>query len=107
MNSISTHVLNTAAGRPAAGMSVTLELHAAATQTWLVIGHAETDADGRVCQFVTSEIRPGMYRLRFDTSAVSSFFPEVLVQFNVTDGSDHYHVPLLLSPFAYSAYRGS
>jgi hydroxyisourate hydrolase len=107
MNSISTHVLNTAVGRPAAGIPVTLELHAASTQTWLVIGHAETDADGRVREFVASEIRPGMYRLRFDTSAVSLFFSEVLVQFNVMDGPGHYHIPLLLSPFAYSTYRGS
>jgi 5-hydroxyisourate hydrolase len=103
---ITTHVLDTALGRPAAGVPVTLEL--AADEGWRTIGAGATDADGRLRTLTPSgAVTPGRYRIRFDTSACSVFFPIVEIQFVVADGNAHYHVPLLLSPYGYSTYRGS
>jgi 5-hydroxyisourate hydrolase len=105
--SISTHVLDAATGRPAAGVPVTL-LDADAT----VLDRVVTDADGRVGG-LGGESAPGVYRLRFDTGAyfrergVATFYPEVSITFEITDAAAKYHVPLLLSPYAYSTYRGS
>jgi 5-hydroxyisourate hydrolase len=104
---LSTHVLDAALGRPAAGVSVRLE---AADST--VLAEAATDGDGRVARFPAT-LDAGTYRLRFDTGGYfattqqSGFYPEVVLTFSVTDPQQHYHVPLLLSPFAYSTYRGS
>ena len=104
---LSTHVLDAARGRPAAGVRVRLE---AADGTELAA--ASTDADGRVASFA-ADSGTGTYRLRFDTGAYfaatqqAGFYPEVVLTFSVTDPQQHYHVPLLLSPFAYSTYRGS
>ena len=124
MSAISTHVLDTAAGRPAAGMRVRLERVAAAGQQAAPaaeeIAAACTDADGRVSSLGPEAIAPGTYRLTFDTGGylmrqrgdggsgadAGAFFPEVTVTFAVADG-EHYHVPLLMSPFGYSTYRGS
>jgi len=104
--SISSHVLDTAGGEPARGVPVTLEcLHAGA---WLPIASGNTDADGRVR--VERTLDPGRYRLVFDTAAYlgpDAFFPEAVVVFQVTDPGRHLHVPLLLSPFGLSTYRGS
>ena len=114
MSAITTHVLDTAAGQPAAGVPVRLERAAADGGT--VLGSASTDADGRARDLGPAEVEPGTYRLVFDTGAYSRggqereqppFFPEVTVTFTVTDTGRHYHVPLLLSPFGYSTYRGS
>jgi 5-hydroxyisourate hydrolase len=99
--SLSTHVLDTARGEPAAGVKIRLERDGA-TQT-----EAVTDADGRVRDL--GPVTPGRYRLVFDTAGYlgpDAFFPSVTVEFTVT-GDRHYHVPLLLSPFGYSTYRGS
>ena len=82
---------------------------------WKSLGEGETDADGRLKNLLASQsaFEPGVYRLKFDTAAyfsergVESFYPEVCVLFEVRDLSQHYHVPLLLSPFGYSTYRGS
>ena len=118
---ISTHVLDTARGRPAVGVPVTLELievAGAAEQGREVareVARAATDADGRVRELVASgsSLGAGRYRLRFDTGTyfgalgVDAFYPEVAVVFVVADGTQHYHVPLLLSPYGYSTYRGS
>ena len=93
---ISTHVLDTSAGRPAAGVPVTLEGEG-------VVRHALTDDDGRVASF--GIVAAGEYRLVFDTAAHSEFFPRVSVDFTV--GDERLHVPLLLNPFGYSTYRGS
>jgi 5-hydroxyisourate hydrolase len=104
---LSTHVLDAARGRPAVGVGVRLE---AADGSALV--DATTDDDGRVANFDTA-LEAGTYRLRFDTGAYfaatgqTGFYPEVLLTFSVTDAQQRYHVPLLLSPFAYSTYRGS
>ncbi|BCJ31517.1 hydroxyisourate hydrolase [Actinocatenispora sera] len=104
--SLSTHVLDTGRGRPAVGVPVRL---AAADGTEL--GAGVTDADGRLAGLPLPA--PGRYRLVFDTAAwfaatgTDGFYPEVVVAFSVTDAGAHHHVPLLLSPFAYSTYRGS
>jgi 5-hydroxyisourate hydrolase len=98
MATLSTLVLDTAAGRPAAGIAVRLENRAGE-----VLDSGVTDADGRVGS-LGGELSLGGYALRFETNGV--FFPEVVVVFTVTD-ERHHHVPLLLSPYGYSTYRGS
>ncbi|WP_067564708.1 hydroxyisourate hydrolase [Nocardia acidivorans] len=98
--SLSTHVLNAATGRPADGVSVRLE---AADGTLLARGR--TDADGRIKDLPAPE--PGVHRLIFDTGDLSPFYPEVSIAFTVIDPAQHYHVPLLLSPYSFSTYRGS
>lgn len=111
---ITTHVLDTARGRPAAGVAVLLEAQAEGG-AWRMIGRGETDSDGRLRTLLTpdSAARPGVYRLTFDTGAyfaaqgVESFYPSASVVFAVGGAAEHYHVPLLLSPFGYSTYRGS
>ena len=105
---ISTHVLDTAKGRPAGGIPVTLELRTGTT--WTGVGRGVTDADGRLKGLLDgSGFVAGTYRLTFDTAGYQpgAFFPEVSIVFTVSDTAQHYHVPLLLSPFGYSTYRGS
>jgi 5-hydroxyisourate hydrolase len=109
---ITTHVLDTAAGRPGAGIAIELERDA--DGAWQPIGAGATDADGRLRTLTPpGPVEPGRYRLRFATGAYFAargelgFFPIVEIQFTVVDGAQHYHVPLLLSPFGYSTYRGS
>ncbi|SDS19060.1 hydroxyisourate hydrolase [Jiangella sp. DSM 45060] len=100
MSTLSTHVLDTAAGRPAEGIRVTLE-----TRGGEPLGEGVTNADGRVSALGPDRLDPGDYVLRFDTSG--PFHPEVVVVFTVADPEAHYHVPLLLSPYGYTTYRGS
>lgn len=95
--SLSTHVLDAATGRPAAGLEVRLE---AADGTVLT---ARTDEDGRITGWHPGG---GVHRLVFDTGG-HAFYPEVAVTFRITDADEHHHVPLLLSPFAFTTYRGS
>lgn len=102
--SISTHVLDAATGRPAAGVRVVLERQT--EDGWDEMVSRGTDADGRVPDLAASAAA-GIYRLRFDVAAYSDFFPEVVIVFRIGDAGAHHHVPLLLSPFAYSTYRGS
>jgi 5-hydroxyisourate hydrolase len=108
---ITTHVLDTARGRPAAAVPVRLER--AADDGWTEAGRAETDADGRARDLLQAPLQAGRYRLTFDTGAyfaaagVRGFYPEVSVVFEVADPGEHHHVPLLLNPFGYSTYRGS
>jgi 5-hydroxyisourate hydrolase len=99
VTSISTHVLDTARGRPAAGITVTV------TRDGEVIGQGATDADGRLR--VVEDTGPGPHRITFETASLSDFYPEVSIVFVVDPDEAHYHVPLLLSPFGYSTYRGS
>ena len=101
MTRITTHVLDTAAGRPAAGMRVTLA--ARAQDGWRELSDAVTDDDGRINSF--PDVDPGDHRLVFATA--TPFFTEVVVTFEVDAGRAHLHVPLLLSPYGYSVYRGS
>ena len=111
MSAITTHVLDTAQGRPAAGVLVRLE-HVAGV-TGAVLGAGTTDDDGRLASLGPDRVRPGTYRLVLDTAGYFArtgqpcFFPEVSLSFTVADPDQHHHVPVLLSPFAYSTYRGS
>jgi len=109
MSPITTHVLDTAAGRPAAGVSAVLDMLGSDGLTWQVLGLGVTDLDGRIRTLLADshKLSPGLYRIRFDTSQQSQFFPEVIIEFRVDDPEQHYHVPLLLSPYGYSTYRGS
>ncbi len=105
--SISTHVLDATTGRPAAGLELTLSQQAG--RTWRELGRRATDADGRVADLAAAAAA-GIYRIVFETEAylgAEAFYPEIAVAFRVTDPAAHHHVPLLLSPFAYSTYRGS
>ena len=109
MSTLSTHVLDTALGRPAQGIRVTLE------RAEDVVGSGVTDADGRVRDLhkADPQLSQGSYTLRFyvadyfSKAGRESFFPEIVVNFRIGEGAEHYHVPLLLSPFGYSTYRGS
>lgn len=108
---ITTHVLDTGSGKPASGISVTL--HHLDGGRWVRIATGSTDADGRVKDLGPERLPSGTYRLGFDTGSYfaaagsGTFFPEVTLTIGVDGDEPHYHVPLLLSPFAYSTYRGS
>jgi len=110
---ISTHVLDTTRGEPAAGVAVTL---------WRLDGKEhvphgtrETDADGRIADLAGGPLASGTYRISFEVGGyykkkglpLSSFLQRVTLDFEVSDGRSHYHVPLLMSPFACTSYRGS
>ena len=113
MSAITTHILDVSTGVPARGVPVTLELETG--EGWEVVGTGTTDDDGRLRDLLDAgaAINTGNYRLIFDTEfyfaeqRIESFYPEVTVAFTVRDAAQHYHVPLLLSPFGYSTYRGS
>ncbi|MBW1640516.1 hydroxyisourate hydrolase [Microbacterium resistens] len=108
---ITTHVLDAVQGLPAPGVAV--QLTALRDGEWQSVADAVTDQDGRAKQLGPERLPAGTYRLRFDTGAyfaargIPTFYPEALLTFVVDDEERHYHVPLLLSPFAYSTYRGS
>jgi 5-hydroxyisourate hydrolase len=111
---VSTHVLDTALGRPAAGVAVSLAARTGPSEPWQALGGAATDADGRCRDLPGLPVGATHVRLVLDTGAYlegrdaagTAFFPEAAVAFAVEPGQ-HYHVPLLLSPFGYSVYRGS
>lgn len=112
-SAITTHVLDTALGRPAAGVPVRLtRIDPQDPDNIVVLADAVTDDDGRATDLGPDQVPAGTYQLRFGTAAYYAatgqecFFPQVTVTFAVTDRR-HHHVPLLLSPFAYSTYRGS
>jgi len=111
LSGITTHVLDTSRGCPAVGVPVALER--AVDSGWQPVGRGTTDADGRVGDLLRSPPEAGRYRLSFDTDTYfrslgeAGFYPEVSVTFVVGHGEEHYHVPLLLSPFGYSTYRGT
>ena len=108
---VTTHILDTATGKPAAGVPV--ELHALVDGSWSEIAAAQTDSDGRVKAIGPELLASGTYRLQFTTAGyfaernTASFFPEVVLTFAVNRNEEHYHIPLLLSPFSFSSYRGS
>jgi 5-hydroxyisourate hydrolase len=105
--SISTHVLDATTGRPAAGLAVALSRRG--RDAWHELGHHFTDTDGRVTN-LADDAEAGVYRIVFDAEAylgVETFYPEIVVVFRIVDPAAHHHVPLLLSPFAYTTYRGS
>ena len=110
---ISTHVLDTSIGRPASGVDVRLQRQEG--DAWVDVGGGTTDEDGRVTTLVAANahLGAGLYRLTFgagayfDRRGVHSFYGDITIEFIVRDGGAHYHVPLLVSPFGYSTYRGS
>jgi 5-hydroxyisourate hydrolase len=113
MSPITTHALDTASGAPAKGLRVRLEVRSAKGR-WRTLGRGVTDAAGRLGTLLPEgRLRRGVYRLSFDTSAYfrarrqPCFYPGVSVVFEVREPEQHYHVPLLLSPFGYSTYRGT
>jgi 5-hydroxyisourate hydrolase len=109
---ITTHVLDTAKGRPAFGIKVQLQRQSA-TGDWRTIGSGQTDTDGRATQLTHEPLQVARYRIAFATAeyfavqGVECFYPAVSIEFHVAYVDQHYHVPLLLSPFGYSTYRGS
>lgn len=110
---ITLHVLDTSLGKPAAGLKVALER--STSQGWKLLAHGITDDDGRCSQLLPPEakVEPGVYRIIYETGAyftaqtLKGFYPHVTVEFEIVASASHYHVPLLLSPFGYTTYRGS
>ncbi|SRR6266851_533115 len=104
---ITTHVLDTALGQPARRIPVELDMFITG-HGWREVGRGLTNDEGRIGDF-GEPAAAGLYRLMFDVAAClpNAFFPSVAVTFEVRDPNEHYHVPLLLSPFGYSTYRGS
>ena len=108
MSHVTTHVLDAALGRPAVGVAVALY-----DTDGALVADGATDDDGRVSDLGPDALPAGEYRIMFETgvyfaaSGVDGFYPRVTIDFELTDATAHYHVPLLLSPFAYSTYRGS
>jgi 5-hydroxyisourate hydrolase len=114
MSRITTHVLDTARGKPAFGVPVRLERQDSSGK-WLSLGSGQTDRDGRCAQLLpdSTTLAEGMYRLTFDTAnyfaacGVEGLYPSVEILFHVKSGESHFHIPLLLSPNGYTTYRGS
>lgn len=109
MSQVTTHVLDLATGRPAAGIAVVLERVGGGNAPER-IASATTGADGRVATLGPDALAAGVYQLRFDVGSYQGgrgFYPEIAISFRVEGKAQHYHVPLLLSPWGYSTYRGS
>ena len=114
MSAITTHVLDLSLGKPGEGIPVVLEKKTHSTG-WQAIAEGLTDADGRIADLLPANraFEAGHYRLSFETGGyfltheVECFFPQITINFVVKDPAQHYHVPLLLSPYGYSTYRGS
>jgi 5-hydroxyisourate hydrolase len=108
---ITTHVLDTSTGTPASGLEVRLEQSGGGSAA--PVGSAKTGRDGRVSEWLPAGIPAGRYRLVFATGAWfqaagrETLYPEVCIEFEAREGAAHYHLPLLISPFGYSTYRGS
>jgi len=113
MSGISTHVLDTSIGRPAGGLSVVLEIESSAG-AWKEVARRISDLDGRIADLLApGSLAEGTYRMTFDTEAyfrsrnVQGFYPNITVVFQVRDAAQHHHIPVLLTPYGYSTYRGS
>ena len=111
MRSISCHILDTARGRPATGVPVSLA-QLDSTGAWLPVASATTNSDGRVAGFGATTLEPNTYRVRFETGSyfspdLAAFYPYVDVVFEIRAANEHYHSPLLISPYGYTTYRGS
>ncbi len=110
---ITTHILDTAKGCPAAGVPVSIEIDRAGS--WMKLGEGSTNKDGRVTDLLPHDkpLEAGRYRMRFETckyfefNNIDGFYPYVEIVFELSQTEQHYHIPLLLSPFGYSTYRGS
>jgi 5-hydroxyisourate hydrolase len=113
MSQITTHVLDISIGRPATGVPIILEIEKAGA-AWKELGRGTTDSNGRLGDLAPrGSLKEGAYRLTFDTRTyfasrkVETLYPQVSVVFEVRHANEHHHIPLLLSPFGYSTYRGS
>ena len=114
MSPITTHILDTSGGLPAVGVAATLEQQRN-DGSWTELARGVTNEDGRITNLLSAAVTlvPGLYRLRFATAKYFQalgqpcFFPEVLIVFQIDDPARHLHVPLLLSPYGYTTYRGS
>lgn len=112
MSQLTTHILDTTKGRPAAG--VTIILYQDQNGSWKEISKGITNSDGRIPDLLKKDaiLQHGIYKMRFETQAyfdkdkTETFYPYAEIIFNITT-DDHYHIPLLLNPFGYSTYRGS
>jgi 5-hydroxyisourate hydrolase len=112
MSQITTHILDTTRGKPAA--NITIVLYRDRNGEWTEIARGKTNEDGRIMDLLQRDVmlQKGIYKLRFETKAyfnetgASTFYPYVEIVFDIQSG-DHYHVPLLLNPFGYTTYRGS
>lgn len=109
---ITTHVLDTATGKPAAGLAITLEMEK--DDQWVQLARGKTNDDGRIPDLLAGgRLETAVYRMRFETApyfqarGTSGFYPYVEIVFQIRETAEHYHIPLLLSPFGYSTYRGS
>ena len=109
---ITTHALDTRSGKPAAGLPITL--FGQDKESWIKLAAGVTNEDGRITDLLKpGSLTPGIYKMYFDTStyhqqqSVQGFYPEVNIIFEIKSVDEHYHIPLLLSPFGYSTYRGS
>ena len=112
MSQITTHILDTTKGKPAAG--ITIVLYKGGNDEWTEIARGKTNRDGRIADLLPKEqlLQIGIYKLRFETKdyfdkdRIPTFYPYVEIVFDI-QSNDHYHIPLLLNPFGYSTYRGS
>jgi 5-hydroxyisourate hydrolase len=115
LSSITTHVLDLELGRPASGVPVRLEVFVPDRGVWVELSKRATDSDGRVKDLLEAgaPLDTGRHRITFDTGeyfaarGAKTFYPSVTVEFEISEPAQHHHVPLLLSPFGYSTYRGS
>lgn len=114
MSPITTHVLDTARGCPASGVPISL-FKQGPLDDWVELGSGITDADGRIRDLLpeSQPLEKGLYKMVFETGRyfqhlqLRGFYPQVSVTFDVQEPQQHYHIPLLLSPYGYSTYRGS
>jgi 5-hydroxyisourate hydrolase len=112
MSQITTHILDISNGKPASGITITL--YVGENDAWTEIARGKTNEDGRISDLLSKNqlLQRGIYKLRFETkdyfdkNQVRTFYPYVEIIFDI-QATEHYHVPLLLSPFGYSTYRGS
>jgi len=112
MSGITTHIFDTSRGRPAAGIETTLETHDP-SGGWQLVGRGVSRADGRLETLTRTDRAPspGVYRLVFDTGdyfatlSERTFYPRIVVVFEVVPGEAHYHLPVLISPYGYSTHR--
>ena len=107
---ITSHILNISTGKPAEGVEAVLFYQA--NNNWTEIAKSKTNSDGRIQEWLSKEPAAGVYKIRFETkeyfgkNSIATFYPYVEIVFEIKS-NEHYHIPILLSPFGYSTYRGS